>query len=223
MTRHATLDGLGAFVHEEIPTAEIDRLEELHAPLVAAVRDLVDVTIRTRVDEAEVRRVTAEVEALTGRLGLDALDGAAGVHYNSEGRSWNWGNAAVGVRNPVAPPLTISHDDDGVTRGVARLGTPYEGPPGLVHGGASALLLDHLMGETASMRHSQVTFTGTLTMRYLAPLPLGEVRLAGRIERQEGRKVLVTAEISGPAGRAIEAEGVFIVPRWAVRDGAEPT
>ncbi|MDP3891520.1 PaaI family thioesterase [Nocardioides sp.] len=222
MTSHTTLEGLGSFVHEEIPTAEIDRLEEIHGPLVAAVRDLVDVTIRTRVDDAEVRRVTAAVKELTDRLGHDAMEGPAGVHYNSEGRSWNWGNAAVGMRNPVAPPLKVSHDDDGVTRGVASLGTPYEGPPGLVHGGASALLLDHLMGETASMRHSQVTFTGTLTMRYLAPLPLGEVRLEGRIERQSGRKVFVTAEISGPAGRAIEADGVFIVPRWAVRDGAGP-
>ena len=35
-----------------------------------------------------------------------------------------------------------------------------EGPPGSVHGGVSAQLLNHLMGETASARHARLTVTG---------------------------------------------------------------
>ncbi len=97
------------------------------------------------------------------------------------------------------------------------LGVAYEGPPGCVHGGVSSLLLDHLMGETASNRHTQLIVTGTLNLRYVHPLPLGRVRMEGRITGTSGRKVTVTAHI-GPADSdvpAVEATGLFIIPRWA--------
>ena len=84
----------------------------------------------------------------------------------------------------------------------------------MVHGGVSALLLDHLMGVTASSM-KKLTMTGTLTLRYRRPLLLGEVALAGRVVSDTGRKVTVTAEINGADGAAIEAEGLFIVPSWA--------
>ena len=77
----------------------------------------------------------------------------------------------------------------------------------MVHGGVSALLLDHLMGVTASSM-KKLTMTGTLTLRYRRPLLLGHVALAGRVVSDTGRKVTVTAEISGADGAAIEAEGL---------------
>ena len=64
-----------------------------------------------------------------------------------------------------------------------ELGAAYEGPPGLVHGGVTMLLLDHLMGEVGSDGHRRVTMTGTLTGRYAAPTPLGPVVLEGWIAR----------------------------------------
>lgn len=208
---------MGGFAHVDVPTAEIDRIEAVQAPLVAAVRRLVDVAIRTRAEGAELDAAVAGIVAATDRLAADAADGPAGVRFNSEGRSWNWGNAAVGVRNAVAPPLAIRFVDDTHVEGTADLGTAYEGPPGLVHGGVSALLLDHLMGETASRHHTQTTFTGTLTMRYEAPLPLGPVVLHGELTHQEGRKVHVTASISAADGPvSVSATGVFVIPRWAV-------
>ena len=123
-------------------------------------------------------------------------------------------DAAIGLRNAVAPPMDVISAENGDTRADVHLGAAYEGPPGMVHGGVSALLLDHLMGVTAS-RMSKVTFTGTLTLRYRNPLPLGRVVLTGRVSGEEGRKVFVTAEIEGDHGVAVEAEGVFIVPIWS--------
>jgi acyl-coenzyme A thioesterase PaaI-like protein len=206
---------IGDFLHEEIPTHEIDRLEAVYRGLADAVRGLVDATIRTTVDEDVVRRTQADVEALVERLRASQLDGPAGVRFNSEARSWNWGNAAVGTRNAIAPPLELVRDPDGLMHADVVLGAAYEGPPGLVHGGVSALLIDHLMGETASAGHSRVTFTGTLTLRYRRATPLGPLRLEGRIDREEGRKVYVVAHIADADGPTVEAEGVFIVPRWA--------
>jgi acyl-coenzyme A thioesterase PaaI-like protein len=78
-----------------------------------------------------------------------------------------------------------------------------------------ALLLDQLMGETAS-GFKRLTLTGTLTMRYRRGTPLGPVRLEGRIDREEGRKVFVVATIADPEGVTVEAEGVFIIPSWAI-------
>ena len=207
---------IGGFLHEEIPTQEIDRLEAVYRGLADAVRELVDATIRTTVDDETIRRTQADVEALVDRLRTRQLDGPAGVRFNSEARAWNWGNAVVGARNAIAPPLELVRDPDGLMHADVVLGAAYEGPPGLVHGGVSALLLDHLMGETASAGHSRVTFTGTLTMRYRRATPLGPLRLEGRIDREDGRKVYVVAHIADADGPTVEAEGVFIVPRWAV-------
>lgn len=206
---------IGEFVHDETPSSEIDRLEALYRPLADAVRDLVDATIRTTVDDATIRRTQADVEALVARLRARQLDGPAGVRFNSEARAWNWGNAVVGQRNALAPPLQLVRDPDGLLHADVVLGAAYEGPPGLVHGGVAALLLDHLMGETASAGHSRVTLTGTLTMRYRRGTPLGPLRLEGRIDREDGRKVYVVATLADAEGVTVEADGVFIAPRWA--------
>lgn len=206
---------IGEFVHDETPSSEIDRLEALHRPLVDAVRDLVDATIRTTVDDETVQRTQADIEALVDRLRARQSDGPAGVRFNSELRAWNWGNAVVGQRNAIAPPLELQRDPDGRMHAEVVLGAAYEGPPGLVHGGVAAMLLDHLMGETPSAGFSRVTLTGTLTMRYRRGTPLGRLRLEGRIDREEGRKVFVVARIADAEGVTVEADGVFIVPTWA--------
>ena len=203
-----------AFKLVDVSDAEVDALEDRYGPLTAAVRELVDATIRSNAGAEVVSAALAAVQDATAALQADQVDGAAGVNYNATGRAWNWGNAAVGVRNAVAPPMEVLHGDDGSMSADVHLGAAYEGPPGCVHGGVSALLLDHLMGVTASQM-GRVTFTGTLTLRYVNPLPLGRVQLAGRISGEEGRKVFVEATITGAAGVALEAHGVFIIPKWS--------
>jgi acyl-coenzyme A thioesterase PaaI-like protein len=207
------LSDIGGFIHDEIPNDEVDRIEAAYAPLTTAVRELVDATIRSTVSPEEA--ALAEVEAVVARLRKEQMPGPAGVRFNSEGRSWNWGNAAVGLRNAIAPPLEITHVRSGLAHATVDLGAAYEGPPGLVHGGVTAMLLDHLMGETAAAAFTRVTFTGTLTIVYRRGTPLGPLRLDARIDREEGRKVWVVASIGDDEGPTVEAEGVFIIPRWA--------
>lgn len=208
-----------SFIHDETPTEEVDRREAVVAGLADSVRALVDATIRTTVDDDEVRAVQAEVAALTERLRAAQLPGPAGVRYNSEGRSWSWGNAVVGSSNAVAPPLEVQHAGDGRTSyAEVVLGAAYEGPPGMVHGGVSALLLDQVMGETASANNSRIAMTGTLTLRYRHPLPLGPVRLDCQVTKDADGKITVQATIGEnlpDATPAVEASGLFVVPRWA--------
>jgi acyl-coenzyme A thioesterase PaaI-like protein len=209
-----------SFSLSPLSTAAIEESERVHGALADDLRRLVDVAIRTEVDEERVARARALVREAELLLGEEASTGPAGIHFNAEGRSWNWGNAVVGVRNAVAPPVRLQWDDDGAVSSAFDLGVAYEGPPGCVHGGVSALLLDHLMGETASDRHTRMTVTGTLTLRYEQPLPLGRVRMEARITDVEGRKIVVIAHIGSvrdgvEAAPAVTAHGLFIVPRWA--------
>ena len=57
--------------------------------------------------------------------------------------------------------------------------------------------------------------TGTLTVRYVRGTPLGAVRVDARLDRVEGIKSFVTGELSTDTGVCAQAEGIFILPRWA--------
>lgn len=212
-----------SFQPSEVSTASIEESERIHGALADDLRGLVDVAIRTRVAPDRVAKARELVRQAAQVLAAEAEEGPAGIHFNGEGRSWNWGNAVVGVRNAIAPPVVLQWDEDGTVRSEVHLGVAYEGPPGCVHGGVSALILDHLMGETASAAHTRLTVTGTLTLRYVRPLPLGRVRMHAQVTEEIGRKVMVTAQIGAADtdDAAIEAHGVFIIPSWAVT-GAVP-
>lgn len=124
--------------------------------------------------------------------------------------SVSWGNVAVGLRNAIAPPIMVESSPDGLHWAELTLGAAYEGPTGLVHGGIGALILDHVLGATAKSVAS--SFTGTLTLRYRRGTPLGTLRAEARVDRTEGRKVIVTGTLSDADGVTIEAEGIFIRP-----------
>lgn len=203
-----------AFQLVDVTDAEVDEIESRFGPLAEAVRRLVDATIRSNAGDDVVGQALQQIEEATERLQADQIEGYAGVNYNATGRAWNWGNAAIGLRNAAAPPMEVVHEPDGRMHADVRLGAAYEGPPGCAHGGVSALLLDHIMGVTASQMN-RVTLTGTLTLKYRNPLPLGDVRLDAWISGEEGRKVFVEATIKGSAGTALEAHGVFIIPKWS--------
>jgi acyl-coenzyme A thioesterase PaaI-like protein len=208
------MDDMTAFRLVETTDAEVDAIERRYEPLAQEIRRLVDAAIRSNRGDDVVLPAVEAIRRIADDLAADQVPGPAGVNYNATGRAWNWGNAAVGLRNGAAPPMEVMHEADGSTWAEVDLGAAYEGPPGCAHGGVSALLLDHLMGVTASQM-GRVTLTGTLTLKYLNPLPLGRVRLDGRISGEEGRKVFVEATISGQAGIALEATGIFIIPRWS--------
>ncbi|MEP9363427.1 PaaI family thioesterase [Nocardioides sp. CN2-186] len=201
---------------DEMPPEESERLRGIYEPFTQVVRDLVDATIRTTVDDAEVLQVQAELENLVARLRKRELEGSFAV--SNRGR--HWGNTVVGIRNAVAPPVHVEHDSTGRAWADFHLGAAYEGPPGLVHGGVSALILDQLLGEAAGAG-GKPGMTATLTLTYRRATPLGDLRVEAWIERSEGIKTWARGHISNAEGVTVEAEGLFILPRWA-RQAAQP-
>ena len=55
--------------------------------------------------------------------------------------------------------------------------------------------------------------TGTLTVRYLRPTRLGQLRAEARVDRVDGAKTYVVGHIADSDGATVEASGVFIRPR----------
>ena len=212
---------MAGYQRDDASTEEVERQAALYRPLAQGVRELVDAVIRTEVDDDEVRAVRAEVEALTERLRKQQSDGPYGVRFNDQGRGRAWGNAVVGLRNAVAPPLVIEHEPSGRAWSDFHLGAAYEGPPGLVHGGVSALILDQMLGEAAGAG-GKPGMTGTLTLRYRRGTPLGDLHAEGHIDRVEGIKTYAVGHISDAEGITVEAEGVFILPKWAREEPATP-
>jgi acyl-coenzyme A thioesterase PaaI-like protein len=205
---------MAGYQRDDASTEEVERQAALYRPLAQGVRELVDAVIRTEVDDDEVRAVRAEVEALTERLRKQQSDGPYGVRFNDQGRGRAWGNAVVGLRNAVAPPLVIEHEPSGRAWSDFHLGAAYEGPPGLVHGGVSALILDQMLGEAAGAG-GKPGMTGTLTLRYRRGTPLGDLRAEAHIDRVDGIKTYAVGHIADAEGVTVDAEGVFILPRWA--------
>ncbi|WP_328356601.1 PaaI family thioesterase [Mycobacterium sp. NBC_00419] len=201
------------FTVEDIPAEEVARLRAIYEPLTESVRELVDATIRTEADAETVAAVKADVDAAVARLRSRQIDGAFGVRRTADGESMGWGNAVIGVRNALAPPLAVHREPDGRRWADFHLGAAYEGPPGHVHGGVSALILDHVLGEAASPDRKP-RFTGSITMRYVRATPLGPLHAEAAITRTDGVKTFCAGFISDAEGITVEAEGVFIIPRW---------
>ena len=201
---------------DKISAGEYAELYDRYTPLTAAVRDLVDVSLRTGVDAGTIADATTAIEAVTDMLRCEQADRPVRFQrHEITGRPVVWSNPVIGLRNPLAPPLTVHHDSEGRCWSEFTLGSVYEGPPGLVHGGISAMILDQLLGEVATDELTTPKFTGTITVRYLRGTPLGPLRAEAVIDRSENHKTYARGFISDAQGPTVEAEGVFIMPMWA--------
>lgn len=182
-------------------------------PLVSSVRDLVDACVTTAVDDDEVRTAQEEIEAVVARLRRKRLPETLGRSYDPGDRRRAWSNPVIGVRNPVAPPLVVRRDAAGRAESDFHLGSAYEGPPGLVHGGVVSMILDQMLGQAVGAT-GRPGMTGTLTIVYRTGTPLGDLRAEAWVERHEPIKTFAKGRVIGADGVVTaEADGVFILPR----------
>jgi acyl-coenzyme A thioesterase PaaI-like protein len=191
---------------------ELAMLESASRQLTDSVRRLIDATIRTQVDPAIIAEVTEKIDCATEELSTALMPSSFGVQVTEDGRPMAWGNVMIGLRNAIAPPLVVNRGSDGDVWSDFTLGSAYEGPPGLVHGGVCAMVLDHVLGATAH-KPGRAAFTGTLRIRFLRGTPLGELRAQARVDRVEGVKTFAVGQLTDACGVTVEADGVFIHPR----------
>jgi acyl-coenzyme A thioesterase PaaI-like protein len=207
------------FGFDVISAEEYERQRELYGPLTEALRKLIGAGIHTEVDEDIVREAQSAIEAATEMLQRRQRTVRSTLRHEDTGRPLAWANPAIGLRNAIAPPMAIHHEDDGECWSEFSLNAAYEGPPGWVHGGICALVLDHILGEAASEGLTRPKFTGTITLKYLRGTPLGLLRAEAFIERIDGFKTFARGYLKDAEGVTVEAEGVFIQPAWARNAG----
>ena len=101
--------------------------------------------------------------------------------------------------------------EDSSVIGVVTLQKGQEGPPFHVHGGVLGALLDEAMGA-ATWASGKRVVSVNLNFNYRKPVPLGvPLRITGRIDRVDGRKVFTAAEISLADGAvAVKGTGIFV-------------
>lgn len=204
----------------EVSPDELAHERDVYGSLADAVRDLSEASLQTLVSEDDVREITGAVEALTARMRTHQIPGAYGVALTPDGLALNHGNAVVGMRNPIAPPVHIHRGGDGHTWANFHLNALYEGPPGLVHGGVIALILDQMLGECAADGGAP-GMTGTLSIRYQRPTHLGDCSAEAWVTEIAETKTFVRGVIRDASGEeTAEATGVFILPSWVRARGA---
>jgi len=93
-----------------------------------------------------------------------------------------------------------------------RLTKIHQGPPGCVHGGIIATLLDEAMSKV-NRAFGVIAMTRNMEVDYLRPVPLeAELTIVGHHVRRDGRKIFNTAEILGQEGKVLaQAKGLFVV------------
>lgn len=198
---------------EPISAEDARRIEELYGPLTQSLRKLIDVAIRSQAEDTDVKQAHGLIDQAAALLSSRLDQDPFGVRTTTDGGILTWGNVAMGVRNAIAFPLQIEHDENGRASADLLLEAPYEGPPGHVHGGVCALILDHVLGATAH-RPGRPALTGTLSLRYVAPTPLGRLRAEAWVESETDSKTIAIGELRNSQGvLTVQAEGIFIRPK----------
>lgn len=156
--------------------ASVELLDELTATLDALTQRLTSGASRSR---REVRR--------DGQFGEPPPDGSVMTTYDERpvsGRSSPWG-LDIEVRRD---------GDDAVATTTLR--SAHEGAPDRSHGGIVAALFDDVYGFVLQI-NACMAFTGELSIRYEAGVPIGEpLACRVRLDRTERRKLFMTGELT---------------------------
>src|SRR3954451_5163062 len=103
-------------------------------------------------------------------------------------------------------------DDDAVARFGIVCSEEHEGGPGVAHGGWTAGVLDEVLGHVPIL-HGHMSVTGTLTVRFVKPVPVGRaLEATAWVARRERQKWFIEGELALASSGAVlaRAEGIFI-------------
>lgn len=186
-----------------------------------SARRVIDALLSTDRGNANLERVAEELASVAQHLEshAPAVEERLIDMWNGEGVTRH--DPVTGLENAIAPPLILNGLSDGSVEGIVTLSLAYQGPPGHVHGGISALLLDHALG-VANAWAGKTGMTAQLSTRYHRPTPLFEpLTVSGKLVNVDGRKITTVGEIKTSDGQlCVSAEGLFIdktVPRPSPR------
>lgn len=196
-------------------TSPIEHLHPHRIAFVDEVRNFMAAVSTVERPDTLFRELAPQLRELTQSLGAHedpvpffwgaaaALPGAGSAGHLGE--AWS-------RFNPMVPQMSLQVDPEGRTAHGFFRGTVVQcGPPGMVHGGVSALVIDQVMG-TLLAAVDRPSFTKSLTVNYLRPTPLlADIQILGGVEVSEGRHTRAWVELSWEAEVTVRAEGEFVI------------
>jgi acyl-coenzyme A thioesterase PaaI-like protein len=176
--------------------------EQVRVDAAAALRDLNHSFAAHDPDDGQLGRIAREARAIVAqiettprrdRLALmrGALD-AGGFPTTTSGSGFS-DRAVAGGANPTSVDIEVTFEPDEVRASVV-LRQAFEGAPGRAHGGIVAAAFDDVTGFVIGQVR-EPAFTGELTVRYVAPVPVNEpIEMRARLDSRERRKLFISAE-----------------------------
>lgn len=92
-------------------------------------------------------------------------------------------------------------------------GTDHAGFENIVHGGATATVLDEAMAWTSIWNRKRMCVCGELTLRFRKPVsPGGRLMIRAKVDQSRGRVVLASATLADSRGAVlVEATGKYLL------------
>jgi acyl-coenzyme A thioesterase PaaI-like protein len=202
----------GGPFHPSTHPAIRGRERELRA-LNDALRRLVAIAVTQTAPPAETASAARELEALADRLER-FVPAVPPPRYAPEGIAVHphdhfQYDVMLGLYNPLALPIQMEWEPPRAL-GHARFTTPYEGPPGCVHGAVLAGAFDQIF-NVANLKTGIAGPTRELQLTYLRPTPLhADLVFEGQVERVEGRAITTVGRVRHGDVVTVEARGLFI-------------
>jgi acyl-coenzyme A thioesterase PaaI-like protein len=182
--------------------------------LASATRALNEKLVSSDITPELAAELTEKIEDLTTEVSqAEQVDGLVDMAKRGERGTIDdvMGElVSVGGRShPCSPELLWQEASNRIT-GTVRFSQTFEGPPGHVHGGWVAGVLDHIMGMT-HVRTGHPGMTGGLFVRYLKPTPLNQViDVSAEATELDDKRTEVKATMSYGDTTTATAEAIFV-------------
>jgi uncharacterized protein (TIGR00369 family) len=155
---------------------------------------------------AESKKLTPAFRGRSGGKLTEPVENLTPMAHGAQNRCFGCGQA-----NDTGLHLEFLFAGDGSIVSLAAVPDTFEGPPGFVHGGIIATLLDEAMSKAVRAR-GVTAMTRHMEIDYLRPVPSAvAIRIEGRVVRSEGRKHWTEARIlNTKAATLATGKGLFI-------------
>jgi acyl-coenzyme A thioesterase PaaI-like protein len=195
-------------------------IQEARARAGHAIRELSHAFVGRHATIEQIERLSDVLEGISRELWPQATRSRDEHEFDSgrdvelpQGRFENTfdDRPVSGRSSPWGLDLDLHRHGDEI-EALVTLRSAHEGAPNRAHGGVVAALFDDVFGYVLGVIH-QAAFTGDLSIRYAAPTPLfRELACRVRLDRRDGRKLLLSGELSDVASGQIcvTARATFI-------------
>jgi acyl-coenzyme A thioesterase PaaI-like protein len=187
--------------------------EAVRSAAAASLRDLAHAFAAHDADDAVLLRVTDAARQLTTAVDdTPARDRLALMRQGFEESGMGLGfedRAVGGAANPTSVEMGVRYEGDEIIANVV-LRRAFEGAPGRAHGGIVAAAFDDVTGFVIA-QIQEPAFTGELTVRYLAPVPVDQsLELRARLDGRERRKLFISGEVIADGNVIATCRAIYI-------------